>query len=146
MIHGKPMPSLPELFELDETAWLEQMAALAGQGAGDALDLHHLSEYLGDMAKRDKREVVQRMMVLLVHLLKWEHQPKKRTRSWQLTIDEQREELQELLESGSLRGHAEQDLSKIYSKAVRRAAVETKLKAEVFADECPYTLEQILGD
>ncbi len=145
MIQGKTMPSLPELFDADETAWLEQMAALAGENAGASLDLPHLSEYLGDMAKRDKREVIQRLTVLLVHLLKWEHQPKKRSRSWQLTIDEQRDELQELLESGSLRAHTEQELAKAYQKAVRRAAVETKLKEETFADECPFSLEQVLG-
>ena len=145
MIRAKFTPSLTELYDLDETAWLEQMAALAGEGAGAALDLRHLSEYLGDMAKRDKREVSQRLTVLLVHLLKWEHQPKKRSRSWQLTIDEQREELQDLTESGSLRAHAEQELGKAYQKAVRRAAVETNLKDETFADECPFSLEQVLG-
>jgi hypothetical protein len=136
---------LTELYQTDETAWLEQMAALAAAGETAALDLEHLSEYLSDMARRDKREVVHRLVVLLVHLLKWEHQPDKRARSWELTIQEQREELLELLESRTLWNHAEQELGKAYRKAVRRAAVETELAEDAFPAECPYTLEQALG-
>jgi hypothetical protein len=116
MIRGEMTSSLSELYHTDETAWLEQMAAFAAVGETAALDLGHLSEYLSDMAKRDRREVLHRLVVLLVHLLKWEHQPEKRARSWGLTIQEQREELQELLESGTLRNHAEQELGRAYQR------------------------------
>jgi hypothetical protein len=137
---------LSELYDTDETAWLEQMAALATAGDGAALDLKNLGEFLADMAKRDKREVIQRLVTLLIHLLKWDHQPDKRTKSWELTIQEQREELQELLESGVLRNHAQQELAKAYQKAVRRAAVETEMEEKTFPAECPFTLEHALGE
>jgi hypothetical protein len=137
---------LSELYETDETAWLEQMAALAAAGDVAALDLKNLSEFLLDMAKREKREVVQRLVTLFVHLLKWDHQPSNRTKSWELTIQEQREELQDLLESGVLRNHAQQELAKAYQKAVRRAAVETELTEKTFPAECPYTLDQAVGE
>jgi hypothetical protein len=137
---------LYELYDTDETAWLEQMAALAAAGDVAALDLKNLSEFLTDMAKREKREVVQRLVTLLVHLLKWDHQPDKRTKSWELTIQEQREELQDLLESDVLRNHAQQELAKVYQKAVRRAAVETELEEKTFPIECPFTLEQAIGE
>lgn len=145
MIRGETISNLSELYETDETAWLEQMAALAAAGETAAMDLEHLSEYLTDMAKREKREVAQRLMTLLAHLLKWDHQPEKRSRGWELTIQEQREELHELLESGALRNHAEQELGKAYQKAARRAAVETELGETVFPAQCPYSLEQALG-
>jgi Domain of unknown function DUF29 len=145
MIQNEPITSLADLYESDETAWVEQMAALASAGDASSLDLTHLSEYLTDMARRDKREVVQRLTTLLVHLLKWEYQPAMRTRGWELTIQEQREELQELLQSGVLRNHAQQELGKAYDKAVRRAAVETELEESTFPEGCPYTLEQALG-
>jgi hypothetical protein len=138
--------SLSDLYETDETAWLEQMAALAAAGDVAALDLKNLSEFLTDMAKREKREVIQRLVTLLVHLLKWDHQPDKRTKSWELTIQEQREELQDLLESAVLRNHAQQELGKAYQKAVRRAAVETDLEEKTFPGERPLTLEQALGE
>src|SRR5712691_3629821 len=94
------------LFEQDETAWLEQTASLVAQGRFGEVDHDHLSEYLTDMARRDKREVFSRLVTLLAHLLKWEHQPENRSNSWRGTILEQRRELRLLLESGSLRRHA----------------------------------------
>jgi hypothetical protein len=145
MVRREFVGNLSELYLLDETAWLERMAELARLGDTAEMDHEHLAEYLFDMAKRDQRETLRRLVVLLVHLLKWEHQPNKRTRSWELTIDEQREELLEILESATLRTHAESSLPKAYRKAVRRAAVETELDESVFSETCPYTLEQILS-
>ncbi len=121
MIQGEAISALAELYDTDETAWLEQMAALAARGETAALDLEHLSAYLSDRAKRDKREVFHRLVRLLIHLLKWEYQPEKRTRSWELTIQEQREELQELLESGVLRNYADQQLGKAYYPGMKSA-------------------------
>src|SRR6478609_2702340 len=87
------------LYEQDETAWLEAMSALAASGRYAEMDYRHLSEYLADMAKRDRREVFSRLVVLLSHLLKWEHQPDHRSGTWQATILEQQRELRQLLES-----------------------------------------------
>ena len=98
--------NLSSLFEQDETAWLEAMSALAASGCYTEMDYQHLSEYLADMAKRDRREVFSRLVVLLSHLLKWEHQPERRCGSWKGTMREQRRELRQLLESGTLRKHA----------------------------------------
>jgi len=149
MIHMpqvEPLPSLADLYLADETAWLEQMSAAALLGDVAALDLEHLSEYLTDMARRDRREVTNRLIILLAHLLKWERQPDRRTRSWELTIREQREELQELLESGTLHNHAEQELPKAFEKAVRRVAVETELPESAFPVECPFPLDSMLAE
>ena len=71
---------LPALYESDETAWLDAMSELIRQGRLDQLDYAHLEEYLADMARRDRREVESRLTVLIVHLLKWKHQARKRTR------------------------------------------------------------------
>src|SRR5438105_12801289 len=89
--------NLSLLYERDETAWLEAMSALAASGQYVELDFPHLSEYLADMAKRDRREVISRLVVLLCHLLKWEHQPERRSGSWRGTIRAQRRELRQLL-------------------------------------------------
>jgi hypothetical protein len=94
---------LSDLYELDETAWLEQMSALVAQRRFKSIDSKNLSEYLSDMARRDKREVWSRLVTLMKHLLKWNYQPKKRTNSWRNTIREQRSELTFDVKSGSLR-------------------------------------------
>lgn len=137
--------SMPaSLFEQDETAWLEQTANLVSQRRFGEIDHGQLSEYLTDMARRDKREVFSRLVTLLAHLLKWEHQPENRSNSWRGTILEQRRELRLLLESGSLRRHAAEVLGKAYQDAVEQAAVETGLAGETFPAECPASLDELL--
>ena len=82
--------NLNELYVKDETAWLEAMADLASMGRSTEMDFPNLSEYLTDMANRDRRELFSRLVVLLAHLLKWEVQPEGRGSSWRGTIREQR--------------------------------------------------------
>ena len=138
-------PALSQLYETDETAWLDEMAELIQQGRRDELDYPHLAEYLSDMARRDRREVESRLTTLLTHLLKWMYQPDHRSRSWRGTIIEQRQELERHAASGVLRNHAEAVLADCYAKAVVRATAETGIAAESFPSACPYTLEQLLS-
>ena len=135
---------LSDLYETDETAWLEVMAKLIEQDRLTELDFDHLAEYLSDMARRDRREVKSRMSVLLAHLLKWQFQPEKRSRSWKATIVTQRQELADLAGSGVLRAHAESILADAWSNAIEQASSETGLPTETFPVECAYTLEQLL--
>lgn len=134
------------LYERDETAWLEAMSTLAANGRYGEMDYGHLSEYLADMAKRDRREVFSRLVVLLSHLLKWEHQPEGRSGSWRGTIREQRRELRQLLESGTLRRHAETVLEDAYAEARRQAADETELTRDVFPAEDARGLDELLAE
>lgn len=135
----------PELYLRDETAWLDATAELVRAGRLDLIDSASLAEYLTDMARRDRNEVTSRLVVLLMHLLKWAHQPERRSGSWQATILEQQDELEGEAGSGVLRNHADEVLPTAYEKAVRRAAAETGLPATTFPAECPYTLDQLLS-
>ncbi len=135
----------PSLYEQDETAWLEQTADLVAQRRFDEIDRQHLWEYLSDMARRDKREVFSRLVSLLAHLLKWEYQPEQRSNSWRGTILEQRRELRQLLESGTLRRHAGEVLPRAYQEAVEQAAAETGLAEGTFPPEQSLSLEETLG-
>jgi hypothetical protein len=137
--------TLPALYEQDETAWLEAMAELARDGRIKDLDLPNLAEYLSDMARRDRREVESRLVVLLLHLLKWDHQPDHRSRSWRASVIEQRQELNRLASRGVLRNHAEGILAEVYTDAVERAAADTGLALDRFPDECPYAFAQLLA-
>jgi hypothetical protein len=134
------------LYEVDETAWLEATADLIRNGRLSEVELGTLAEYLTDMAKRDRREVFSRLVVLLSHLLKWEHKPDRRSGSWQGTILEQQRELRQLLESGALRNHAVAVFSDAYADARRQAAVETGLARSAFPEECAWDLDAALAD
>jgi hypothetical protein len=138
--------SLRVLYEQDETAWLEAMAELVAQRRYAELDHEHLSEYLTDMAKRDRREVFSRLVVLLAHLLKWEYQPEHRSGSWRGTMRAQRRELRQLLESGTLRNHAQAVFADAYAEARKQAADETELELAAFPEERGWELEQVLSD
>jgi hypothetical protein len=134
------------LYGQDETAWLEAMATLAAEGRWPEMDFANLSEYLADMARRDRREVFSRLVLLLAHLLKWEYQPEKRGGSWRGTIRAQRRDLRLLLESGTLRAHAAAVFSDAYTEARRQAADESELDVATFPDTSPWTLEEAVGE
>ena len=138
--------TLAALYEADETAWLDETAALVRGGCFDQLDTANLAEFLTDMAKRDRREVFSRLVVLLTHLLKWEHQPDRRGGSWQGTILEQQRELRQILESGTLRNHADAVLAEAYADARKQAAAETGLARGTFPDECAWDVASALVD
>jgi hypothetical protein len=134
------------LYHTDETAWLELCANLIQKRRYLELDYDNLKEYLRDMAERDKREVRSRLLQLMLHLLKWQYQPKRRTHSWKNSILSQREELEDILGSKSLANHAVERLADVYAKAVKRAIREARLEQSVFPEECPYSLEYLLGE
>lgn len=135
-----------DLAEADETAWLEQTAELLRAGRFDQLDPDTLAEYLTDMAKRERREVYSRLVVLLAHLLKWDHQPTHRGGSWRVTLREQRRQLRMLLESGTLRRYAAEVWADAYADARLDAADETELPVETFPGTCPWELDAALAD
>lgn len=145
MVQRTPQ-ALAELFEKDETAWLEQTAELVRGKRFDQVDSSNLAEYLTDMAKRDRREVFSRLVTLLIHLLKWEYQQDRRSTSWQTTLLEQQRELSQLLESGTLRNHAETVFAKAYAAARRHVVVETAQDPGVFPENSPWALEIALGE
>lgn len=143
MVIADPLP-LDVLYEQDETAWLEAMSALAAKGRLSEMDHRNLSEYLSSMAKRDRREVFSRLVVLLTHLLKWDHQADRRVASWLGTILEQRRELRKLIESGTLYNHAVSVLAEAYAEARKQAAVETALPREAFPVDLDGDLDALL--
>ena len=85
------------LHDLDFYAWTQQQVDLLKSGNLVDVDVKHLIEEIESMGASERRELIDRLAVLLAHLLKWYYQPSFRGRSWQLTIKEQRRQLQRLL-------------------------------------------------
>jgi hypothetical protein len=78
----------------------------------------------------------------MVHRLKWEHQPERRSNNWRATIEVQQQDLEDLLESGTLRRYAREVLSTAYERAVRQAALETGLAESEFPTQSTWSLEK----
>ena len=142
----KPTLEALPLHEADETAWLEATAELVRARQFRDIDADALAEYLTDMARRDRREVYSRLVVLLAHLLKWKYQPGRRSMSWQTTIFGQRLELQQMLESGTLRNQAIDAMARAYASACKQAVVETGLEITAFPETCEWDVDTMLAD
>lgn len=92
------------LYEQDYAQWLEVMTALIRERKYEQLDWDNLLEELESMRKSEQRELESRLIVLLMHLLKFQYQPSHHLKSWQNTIWNQRTEIGLLLKkSPSLR-------------------------------------------
>jgi DNA-binding transcriptional regulator YdaS (Cro superfamily) len=132
-------------YDHDYHAWLTRQAALLAERRFADLDLDNLIDEIQALARSEKREIENRLNVLLVHLLKWHHQPTQRSGGWASTIIEQRARLlKRLQESPSLRAYPGEVLEEEYAIARDKAAAETGLRAATFPKTCPYTIDQVL--
>jgi hypothetical protein len=138
----------PGVYERDFYQWAIDSAGALRQKRFDELDIEHIAEELESMGASERRELLNRLDVLLMHLLKWQYQPERRGKSWRLTIIHQRTAIGRLLEqSPSLRRSLDNEaVHSVYRKAVQAAAIETDLERHLFPLDCPYSLEQILDD
>jgi hypothetical protein len=133
--------------DIDFYAWTQNTAAALRAGDYSQVDMLAIAEELEHMGASERRALINRLAVLLMHLLKWQFQPGIRSRSWELTLIEQRREIQDLLEDNpSLKSQLAEKLANAYSKAVLKAEKETQLPAKMFPATCPYAIEDILRE
>ncbi|PSN16960.1 DUF29 domain-containing protein [filamentous cyanobacterium CCT1] len=139
---------LAALYDHDIALWSEQMADLLRQGKFDQLDLEHLIDEVSDLGRRERDWLVSAVRLILHHLLKWQFQPERRSRSCVKTIQRERINVQSYLgDTPSLKRIQTQDwLEKIYQIARKDAALETDLPLGQFPEECPYSWEQIFDE
>ena len=86
-----------KLYESDYYTWALTQAKALRRGCFKDLNLPNLVDEVEDMAKSQESELRSRLTVLLTHLLKWAYEPGVRSKSWRLTIKDQRLQLKELL-------------------------------------------------
>ena len=135
----------PSLYDQDFLAWTERQAALLRAGRLDQLDLDNLAEELDTMGRSEWGELENRLEVLLMHMLKWDHQPTRRSGSWKATMREQRNAIRRLLRrSPSLKRDLETTIADVYRDAVGRASDETGLSAASFPQRLPYGVAEVL--
>lgn len=132
-------------YEADYARWCAEQGALLREGNLQALDRENLAEEIESLGRRDKREIENRLNVLLVHLLKWRFQPGQRSGSWKATIVEQRWRISRVIkDSPSLVGYPQHVLPEEYALARATAIIETLLEEDAFPDRCPFSIAQIL--
>jgi hypothetical protein len=69
------------LYESDFYGWTQLQARALAARQVEELDWQNLQEEIISLGRQEYRELVSRLTVLLGHLLEWEYQPDKRSRS-----------------------------------------------------------------
>lgn len=129
-------------YDKDFYAWTLHNAELIRQRRFSEVDIEHVAEEIESMGRKEKRELINRLAILMGHLLKWKFQSTKRSKSWSLTIKNQRIELNDLLEeSPSLKKDLEERFDHAYEKAIVIAAGQMGIDEKDFPHKSPFSLE-----
>jgi hypothetical protein len=142
---------MPEskLYDQDFLQWTRQQVDYLRKGYWVGLDVNNLVEELEALGRSEQRELGSYLQVLLMHVLKCQYQPEQRTASWDNTVVNCRDSIQDCLEdTPSLRRFLEDPdwVEKYYRRARREAAKETQKSLDSFPAQCPYSIEQILNE
>jgi hypothetical protein len=141
------MPRNSAAYDEDFFAWTQEQARLLREGDVAGIDLENLAEEIESVGKSDRREIRNRLVVLLAHLFKWQFRPTGRSNNWSGTVREQRRRISLVIEdSPNLRTVVAENLDDAYGKARLDAADETALALTLFPETSPYTPEQILSE
>jgi hypothetical protein len=141
-------PAEPERvdYNRDFYSWLMEQARFVREGRWDALDRDNLAEEIESLGREQFNKLESALRVLLLHILKWDHQPDQRTRSWALSIKEHRIELDHVIgDNPGLKPRIGQAVTRGYRKARIEAARETGLDEDRFPEQCPYGWDDIVA-
>ena len=133
-------------YERDFYSWLMEQARHVRAGRWDALDRDNLAEEIESLGREQFNKLESAFRVLLIHFLKWDMQPSKRWRSWVLSIEAQRLELEDVLaDNPGLKPRIGEAITRAYRKARVEAAKETGLDKATFPETCSYSLDDIVS-
>lgn len=139
------MQSRTTLYDSDFYAWTKEQAKLIKKKSFEKLDIANLYEEVEDMGNRHADELQSRLEILLMHLLKWKYQPNLQSKSWQLTIREQRHRIEKRLQKmPSLKAKIPEIFIDAYEDAIYDAEKETGLDESTFPVACEWTINQVL--
>jgi hypothetical protein len=137
--------SSKNLYETDFVQWTETTVEQLRNQEFAHVDWPNLIEEIEDMSRRERKSLKSNLIVVLLHLLKWQFQPEGRTGSWRGSIREHRRRMNEdLQDSPSLLPYLQQIFAESYTDACDQAADETGLPVGTFPAVCPYTIAQVL--
>lgn len=134
-------------YNTDYLQWLTTTADQLRRQALDEVDWDNLIEEIEDMGKRERRSLKSNLIVLLLHLLKWQYQPTQRTGSWAGSIVEHRRRIQDALQdSPSLTPYLAEVFAEAYRNATKQAAAETMLDIETFPPACEFAIAEVMTE
>jgi hypothetical protein len=140
------MTSTKTLYDTDFAEWSDRTAELLRAGRFDEVDIENVAEEIASLGRAERKAVRSQLQRLMMHKIKQQIQPERDGKSWQSSIAEARQALVEDIEnSPSLRPHLQENLQKIYRRAVELALIETRLDYAPVPDQCPWDLDTLLN-
>jgi len=131
-------------YERDFYSWSMEQARLIREGHLTALDRDNLAEEIESLGREQFNKLVSALRVAMMHMLKWDHQPARRSRSWALTVEEQRLEIADVLaDNPGLKPRIGEAVARAYRRARLEAAKETGLDEAEFPATCPYSFDDV---
>lgn len=133
-------------YDRDFYTWSLEQARLVREGRWNAVDRDNVAEEIESLGREQFNKLASALRVLMLHMLKWDHQPQLRSRSWVLSIETQRLELADIVaDNPGLRPRIPEAIARGYRKARLEAARETELDKNEFATTCPYGWDDIVS-
>jgi len=135
----------PPTKEADLYSWARRQAALLRAGRVEEIDPAGIAEEIDDVGEEQYDKLESALRVVMLHLLKWDRRPEKRSRSWTLSIREHRRRaLRQLRRNPGLRSRLEEALTEAYEDARDEAAIETGLALEAFPERRPFEYAEVV--
>ncbi len=133
------------LYQEDFYAWTLAQADVLRRRSANEIDWENLQEEVESLGRQQESELRSHLIVLLVHLLKWEFQQERRTPGWTLTVAEQRVESERLIRlNPSLKPKIEDTLEDAYKIARIRAARETRKPKDHYPVQNPFGWQETM--
>ena len=135
----------PARYDRDLYSWAVEQAALLRAGRIAEADALNIAEELDDVGNEQYDKLESALRVILLHLLKWDYQPERRSRSWRTSILVQRNHVGRVLgKNPGLKPLVSKAIEEAYSDARLEAADETGLDDEAFPKTCGYSFDQLM--
>jgi hypothetical protein len=135
----------PVAKEADLYSWALRQAELLRAGRLTEIDAAAIAEEIDDVGEEQYDKLESALRVLMLHLLKWDHQPDKRSRSWTASVREQRRRvLRQLRKNPGLKSRLEEALGDAYEDARDEASAETGLPLSVFPVRRPFEYAEVM--
>ena len=131
------------LYDVDFHDWLMEQADAVRRRSANEIDWENLAEEVESLGRSQRSSLDSHLKRLVQHLLKWEHQPERRTYGWKVTINVQRDAVEGLLKmSPSLKSSVEDIFVHAYASGRREALLETGLDAGTLPEAPEFTLAE----
>jgi hypothetical protein len=135
----------PSLYDRDVYTWSSQQAGLIRAGRLTEVDWENVAEEIDSLGRSERSSLQSFLALVIQHMLKWDYQPEKRTRSWIVSMNTHRAHVRRRLRlSPGLKAQLPDLVEEAYGFAVDLVEAETGIPTDDLPTRSPYGVAEIL--